>query len=231
VNASGARAQDTVHRSDRIVAALGRTAARAPPPLRAWLRGLPPARTARVGAVRVGAVHGDPEGLAGWALGVELQEPPDPALRAAVGCPPDAPTTPPARVRAWLAAAGVDVLASAHTCLPFAQRFGPGAVFNGGAAGLPNFAGALHGVATRVAADLRPPPDSLYGCEVPARGGGGGRARVDCVPVRYDAGGFERWFREAWPDGSDAHASYGRRIRHGPAGFTVAMADRLAIPP
>ncbi len=223
--------QDTVARSDRIVAALGSTAARAPPPLRAWLRTLPHARTARVGGVRVGAVHGDPEGLAGWALGVEQQEPPDAALRAAIGCPHDAPTTPPARVRAWLAAAAVDVLASAHTCLPFAQRFGPGAVFNGGAAGLPNFAGALHGVATRVAADLRPPPDSLYGCEVAARGGGGGRARVDCVPVRYDAGRFEEWFRGAWPDGSDAHASYMRRIRHGPAGFTVAMADRLGFAP
>lgn len=177
----------------------------------------------------MGVIHGDPENLAGWALGVEHMQPIDVALRATIACPADAPTTPPAQVRAWLAAAGVDVLASAHTCLPFAQRFGAGAVFNGGAAGLPCFAGTRHGIATRVAADLRPPPDSLYGCEISAGGAGGGRARVDCVPVRYDAAGFEAWFRGLWPEGSDAHTSYMRRILHGPSGFTVAMANRLGL--
>ncbi len=211
------------------MAALGRIALQAPAHLRSWLRGLPHARTARVGGVRVGVVHGDPESLAGWALGVEYMHPPDGPLRTAIGCPADAPTTPPAQVRAWLAAAGVDLLASAHTCLPFAQRFGAGAVVNGGAAGLPCFAGTRHGIATRIAADPRPPPGSLYGCEL--KTAGGGRARVDCVAVRYDAAAFEAWFRARWPDGSDAHASYMRRVLHGPAGFTVAMADRLGLPP
>ena len=153
-------------------------------------------------------------------------EPVDAALRAILGCPPDAPTTPPAQLRAWLSTARIDVLASAHTCLPFAQRVGAGAVFNGGAAGLPCFSGTRHGVATRISADLRPPADSLYGCEVVVAGGGG-RARVDCVPVRFDGAGFEAWFRGLWPEGSDAHASYMRRILHGPSGYTVAMADRL----
>ena len=161
-------------------------------------------------------------------------EPVDAALRAILGCPPDAPTTPPAQLRAWLSTARIDVLASAHTCLPFAGSGGPGAgamtgagaVFNGGAAGLPCFSGTRHGVATRISADLRPPADSLYGCEVVVAGGGG-RARVDCVPVRFDGAGFEAWFRGLWPEGSDAHASYMRRILHGPSGYTVAMADRL----
>ena len=35
---------------------------------------------------RVGIVHGDVESLAGWQLGVEVMEPSDDALRAALGC-------------------------------------------------------------------------------------------------------------------------------------------------
>ena len=72
-----------VERSDRIVSALRSAALGADSAeLLSWLRGLPRAAVAEVGAQRrrVGIVHGDVESLAGWQLGVEAMEPVDTAV-------------------------------------------------------------------------------------------------------------------------------------------------------
>lgn len=80
---------------------------------------------AAVGGLAVGIEHGDAESLAGWAFGEEAID--------------------PARVTALFDAAQVRVFASSHTCLPvgatFVARQGVCALFNNGAAGMPNFAG------------------------------------------------------------------------------------------
>ena len=62
---------------------------------------------------RVGIVHGDVDGLAGWQLGVEAMSPPDEALRAALGCADTSdastylPPTPRETVLEWCAAASI----------------------------------------------------------------------------------------------------------------------------
>jgi hypothetical protein len=50
---------------------------------------------------------------------------------------------------------------------------------------------------------------------------------VEAVPIRYDAGAWERHFTAQWPADSDAHASYYRRIVSGPE-YTLERAVRLA---
>jgi len=60
---------------------------------------------------------------------------------------------------------------------------------------------------TRISSDLRPPPDAVYGCVLPAEegeggsrssgvggGGGGGKGgvRVDALKVRFDHSQFEK---------------------------------------
>lgn len=184
-----------VERSNRILERL-RDTARAHPGLRGRLAGLPMHLTAAVGATRVAIVHGDCESLAGWGLSREALA--VPARRA--------------RVVHWFAQARVEVIASSHSCLPvlmdFAIGAGAGVVANNGAAGLPNFGGARHGVITRVA--LRPSPHAaLYGTRVNG-------CHVDALPVHYDQ---QRWLAEFlanWPAGSPAHTSYLQRVLHGP---------------
>ena len=221
-------ADGVVERSNAIVAALRETAvAAAAPELREWLGALPRTLVLEVGDERrrVGVVHGDVDSLAGWSLAVEAMEPADAALRDALGCAA-APLTPAARVRGWCDEADVGAICSTHTCLPFGQILRNGdeehAVFNNGAAGMPNFAGTTFGLATRVSATSRAPPeDSLYG----AFSGG---LRFDAVPVRFDQRAWLRRFNARWPAGSAAHESYFGRITHGPA-FAVEQAARPGV--
>jgi hypothetical protein len=112
----------------------------------------------------------------------------------------------------WFHRADVSVLASTHTGLPYAQATpdGPGRrlVINNGAAGLPNFAGTIYGVITRLSGDLRPPAESLYGITI-------GTLRCDALPVRF---GLHQWrarFLAQWPPGSPGHRSYFSRITRG----------------
>jgi hypothetical protein len=184
----------TVERSNRILARLWQCT-QGLPGVRERLGGLPMTLTAAVGPLRVGIVHGDAESLAGWGFAVE-------AL--------DAPSAP-ARLEAIRAASTVDVFASSHTCTPALRDFPLGAgrltIVNNGAAGMPNFRGALYGVITRIG--LQPSPHrALYGVE---RDG----VHIEALPVAYDHGRWLREFVEVWPPGTDAYESYYPRIATG----------------
>ena len=178
------------------------------PALRGELAALPMWLRADVGGARIGIVHGDAESLAGWGFAQEhLQEP---AQRE--------------RVRGWFDAAGVDVFACTHTCLPVFQALQAGDslaarwVCNNGAAGMPNFRGDGAGLLTRIATR-------------PYTGRGrrfGARQRdlhLDAIAVETDSDQVQRRFLAQWPAGSDAHVSYFERIVHGPD-YRVAQALR-----
>jgi hypothetical protein len=159
---------------------------------------------ARVGAARVGIVHGDAASLAGWGFAQDRLD--DPAHRR------------------WIEdvfhLAQVDVFASTHTCAPalreFAFRDGSGVIVNNGAAGMPNFAGRRAGLITRIGCAPFAGPEKIYGVE--ARG-----THVEALEVRYDHAGWIARFLASWPAGSAANASYHRRLVDGP-GFTLGQA-------
>lgn len=198
-----------VARSNAILARL-RDGAKMFPHLRARLAALPMNLVAQVGRLRTAIVHGDCESLAGWAYD-------ESALRDDAGL---------ARAAAHCAAAKVRLIASSHTCLPVAARFTVNdhdcALFNNGAAGMPNFAGTGFGVITRIATS--PPPDSaLYGTVIDG-------VHVDALPLHYDRDAWLAEFAAQWPAGSDAEMSYGARIRNGPRfGLNRAMGPGIRI--
>ncbi len=197
-----------VARSNRILDMLRETA-RSFPYLRARLGTLPMLASARVGRLRIGIVHGDAESLAGWRFAHQ-------SLDASDNLP-------------WLdathAAAGVDLFASSHTCLPALREFalsrGSLVVINNGAAGMPNFSGTRYGLLTRIS--VRPAPIApVYGI---CRDG----VHVEALPVRYDHGRWLEAFLSDWPPGSPAHDSYYRRISEGPGyGVEIAFPGRIA---
>ena len=184
-----------VERSNQIIGRLRDTARRFPA-LRDWLRCLPMHAVAEVAGVRIAMVHGDAESLAGWAYSEE-------ALRGAEGVE---------RLRRHFTLARVRVIASSHTCLPVAFGIdsdrGACALFNNGAAGMPNFAGTRYGIVTRVS--TRPAREALYGVRIDG-------AYVDAVAVHYDHSPWIEGFAENWPEGSPAHVSYFKRMTEGPA--------------
>lgn len=193
--------QDTVDRSNRIVQRL-RAAAEALPGALAPLAALPMHLVARVGEARVGIVHGDADSLAGWRFSQETLATPEGVASAGEA----------------FRTAGIDVFASSHSCLPVLQTFAGGRVIiNNGAAGMPNFRGELYGLVTRIA--LSPARESVYGVRC-------GALFIDAMAIRYDHAAWERRFLEQWPAGSDAHASYFRRIVKGPE-YSPSAALRL----
>jgi hypothetical protein len=200
---------EVVDRSNQIMTRL-RATARQFPDLVRRLGDLPRYLTAAVGGHRIGIVHGDPESLAGWRLALEAMEPGDPRVRRQVGWRGQATTAD--ELLDWFGRAEVSVLASTHTGLPYAQAVPDGPrrrlVINNGAAGLPNFSGASHGVITRLSGDPRPPADSLYGITI-------GGLRCDALPVRFDLDEWTARFLAQWPPGSPGHRSYYHRITGG----------------
>ena len=185
---------EEVDRSNAILARLRETA-RAAPTLRKQLGALPMHMVVEVAGIRIAIVHGDAESLAGWAYSEhELRRPE--GIR---------------RLLSHIAAARVRVIASSHTCLPVALDFetpaGRCALFNNGAAGMPNFRGTRYGLVTRIAS--RPAANALYGTRI-------GAAYVDAVAVDYDHARWIERFRASWPEGSPAHLSYFERIVEGP---------------
>jgi hypothetical protein len=200
---------DVVDRSNQIITRLRATASRFPGLVRR-LGELPRHLTASVGGHRVGILHGDPESLAGWRLALEAMETGDPLVRRQVGWSGQPATA--ADLLGWFARADVDVFASTHTGLPYAQVIPDGRhrrlVINNGAAGLPNFAGTTYGVMTRLSSDPRPPADSLYGGSI-------GGLRGDALPVRFDPARWKERFLGHWPPGSPGHRSYFTRITRG----------------
>jgi predicted phosphodiesterase len=202
-------ADEVVDRSNQIMTRLRATASRFPD-LVARLGELPRHLTASVGGHRIGILHGDPESLAGWRLALEAMEPGDPLVRRQAGWRGLATTAD--QLLDWFGRAEVDVFASTHTGLPYAQVVPDGRrrrlVVNNGSAGLPNFAGTSFGVMTRLSSDPRPPSDSLYGATV-------GGLRCDALPVRFDAGDWSARFLAQWPPGSPGHRAYATRIANG----------------
>lgn len=149
-------------------------------------------RIAEVGAQRIAIVHGDADSLAGWGFSQEVL------------------TTREGRdaAAAALRAAGVHVCTSGHTCLPVLQAIdNAGLIINNGAAGMPNFAGTEYGLATRIS--VTPHSKTLYRMRL-------GPLHVEAFPIDYDALAWRNAFLAQWPEGSDAHASYWRRINDGP---------------
>lgn len=190
-----------VERSNRILLQMKRTAA-ADPELLARLGGLPMHLLAAVGGERVAIVHGDLESLAGWDFSQErLRDDPAAATRQ-------------------IAAAGVRVVASSHTCLPVLAEFegaqGPAVLVNNGASGMPNFAGTQYGIVTRIS--VRPRGNSLYA----SRAAG---LHVEAHALRYDHDAWLACFDRWWPADSAAAMSYRRRIAAGPT-YTADRAHR-----
>ena len=241
-------------RSDRIVESLRSTAARADAPeLLDWLRSLPRALVAEVGASRrrVGIVHGDVDSLAGWQLGVEAMDPADNALRASLGCDGTGmggaehllPTTPQSKVVSWCEDADVAGLLCTHTCLPFGQLL-LGASSGREQSGPPqspqppnqsqqyalgvfnNGSGGMPNfAASRFGLATRVSDDPTPPADS-LYGGVAGGLRYDAIPIRYDHAAWLERFGAVWPEGSDAHTSYFARLQHGPTGFKLRHAAR-----
>ena len=199
-----------VDRSNTIQARLRETAM-AFPELRAKLAALPMTLTAEVGGLRVAIVHGDCESLAGWTYD-------ESALRDSAGH---------ARVAAHLQAAGARIIASSHTCLPIALALeaanGKSALFNNGAAGMPNFAGTAFGVITRISTRPATTPSTLYGAVIDD-------IHIDALAVHFDQTVWQKDFAANWTEGSAAEISYGKRIANGPRyGLNRAMGPGIRI--
>ncbi len=213
---------EDVERSNRILRRLRRTALEFPQ-VRDRLAALPRFAVAEVGARRIAVVHGDLQSLSGWSLSEE-------SLRDPLNC----------RAMADIArGAAIDIVASTHTCLPVvqwlhAQSGAPVLAINNGAAGMPNFRGETGGLITRIS--VRPPPFAVrYGTRMSSTAPAGGKegqgkesVHVHAVDLHWPADAWMQHFRQAWPEGSDAHRSYWQRIAHGPT-FDPAQADRLAV--
>ena len=199
--------QATVERSNRIHQSLKATAARHPELLR-QIAALPMLARYAVAGLSVGVVHGDPESLAGWRFDVTALD--------------DRGNLP--WLRSMFETAGVALFASSHTCLPALRRIerpgrAPGCVVNNGAAGMPNFAGTLSGLCTRIASSRSPHP-VVHEMRI-------GAAHVALLPVAYDVARWRALFLSQWPPGSPAWDSYFERIERG-ARFTVAQALQAA---
>ena len=93
------------------------------------------------------------------------------------------------------------------------------AVFNNGAAGMPNFRGTRYGVVTRIS--TRPARHALYGARV-------GTVHVDALAVHYDHTRWIEAFLANWPPGSAAHAAYFSRLTDGPP-YDIAQAPRGSV--
>lgn len=186
---------EAVSRSNRIHRMLSE-AVDAHPELKATLEGRPATLTVDVAGSKVGITHGDEKLIGGWDCSREaLQD----ILRQD-------------ELDRFMAANGLDVLTTTHTCAPAALALARGAVINNGAAGLPNFAGERFGLCVRIAPESS--DDWLFGAQV-------GGLFVQAVPVRYDHDAYLRWFDALWSETSPAAVSYRDRIVDGPD-------DRLA---
>lgn len=162
---------------------------------------------ARVGDARIGIVHGDASSLAGWGFAHDRLD-------------------DPSRAR-WIQSAfrdaRVDAFASTHTCLPAFRHFMVDArarvVANNGAAGMPNFTETDFGLVTRIS--RTPSRDRIFSLELCG-------AHVEALRLRYDSARWRDRFLASWPAGSPAHASYFRRISHGPRFTPAQAAPRVA---
>jgi len=195
-----------VERSNAIRQRL-RDTARAEPDVRLKLAALPMHQVAEVGGVRTAIVHGDLESLAGWSLSAETL----------------ASTEKQKILIKQILMYECPIIASSHTCVPIAMALetsrGRCAIFNNGAAGMPNFRGTSCGLITRIATSPARHAQPLYATRL-------GKVWVEALPVNYDTARWQRNFLANWPAGSPAHQSYYRRISEGPD-YDIAQANRL----
>jgi hypothetical protein len=195
-----------VERSNAIIVKLRETAKRHPG-LRAQLATLPMHLVAEVGGVRVAIVHGDLESLAGWSLSQEML-----TFEESKNI-----------VNKQIVMSKCRIVASSHTCLPVAlaldTELGRCAVFNNGAAGMPNFHSTQFGVITRVAMAPCSAHPAIYGARIDG-------VHVDAIAVEYDKLRWQIEFLQSWPEGSAAHQSYHKRICNGPD-YDMALAATL----
>lgn len=181
----------SVSRSNRIHRMM-RDAVRQQPELVELLQGRPGHMVAQVGDCKVGITHGDEKLLGGWDCSLEQLE----------------QVTRQAELSSFMAANGIDVFATTHTCAAVAAKLSAGVVINNGAAGLPTFRGQRFGILTRIADT--PCEEALYRCEHKG-------LFIEAVPVHYDHEAFLAWFDSLWPRRSPAEVSYRKRILEGPA--------------
>lgn len=182
----------TVDYSNRIIQRLHGVV---PEDLRGQLAALPPFLRAEVGGVPIGIVHGDAHSLAGWSFSQEALSQPD-ARRAA---------------RAACTEAGVQHWASSHSCLPVMQALGDAHwLLNNGAAGMPNVAGELTGLCTRIAT-------APLGAGATLASVNAQRLHLSLCRIAYDTARWAQRFASCWPAGTDAERSYGQRIATGPS--------------
>jgi len=197
---------EEVERSNAIIVKLRETARRHPT-LRAQLAALPMHLVAEVGGMRTAIVHGDLESLAGWTLSQEMLATEDTKNS----------------IQKQIVMSNCRVVSSSHTCLPVAltldTEMGRCAVFNNGAAGMPNFHGAQYGVITRIATTPCTAHPTLYGARIAG-------VYVDALAVNYDKLRWQDRFLKLWPRGSAAYESYHGRITGGPD-YSVVRASRL----
>jgi hypothetical protein len=188
---------DDVKRSNQIIVQL-RDTARRHAGLRQKLATLPMHLVAEVGGVRVAIVHGDMQSLAGWSLSQETLADEDTKKL----------------VQNQIVTSQCRIIASSHTCLPVSlaldTTLGRCAIFNNGAAGLPNFRASPFGVITRIAVRAAPHVTPLHAMQIAG-------VHVEALPLHYDHARWVAAFQANWPPGTPAHASYHRRITHGPA--------------
>jgi len=188
---------DTVQRSNRIMARLHQTASRHEQ-FQTRLRDLPMFTTAQVGDLRIAIVHGDAHSLAGWNFSLERQ-----IEISAI-----------AQLEKDFTDAAVQVFASSHTCTPVLKRLHKGVwaddavLINNGAAGMPNFADSHYGLISRIST-VPAPVEPLYGQCVAG-------VHIDALALNYNRAGFQQRFLAQWPKGSLAHHSYYQRIANGP---------------
>jgi hypothetical protein len=83
-------------------------------------------------------------------------------------------------------------------------------VLNNGAAGMPNIAGDGAGLLTRVGTSPFRGVERRWGVRV-----GTSKLHVDALAIEVDSRAWQAQFLRLWPPGSDAHASYFKRIVHG----------------
>jgi hypothetical protein len=157
---------------------------------------LPMVIAARVGEARIGIVHGDSESLAGWRFDPKQMD--------------------SAQQQAWLRAefarCQVDVFASSHTCAPGLRHWaGGGTIVNNGSAGMANLPGTTHGIVSRIGVSAAPSGvPVLHGVKHAG-------VYIEAVAVHFDASLWQQRFLSVWPEYSDAHTSYFKRICNGPA--------------
>ena len=156
--------------------------------------------------MRAAIVHGDLESLAGWSLS-----------RKTLADDENTNT-----LQKQIVTSRCRIIASSHTCLPVAvaleTALGRCAVFNNGAAGMPNFRNVHCGVITRIATTPSVNP-TLYGTCISG-------VYVDALPVNYDKLRWRNDFLRMWPQRSAAYESYHRRLTAGPD-YCVTRAVQL----